>query len=213
MIIRKETASDYPAVYVLIKEAFQSAEHADGNEQDLVVSLRGSRAFIPELSLVAEIGGNVVGHILFTKAAVGNRPVLALAPLSVKPAFQRQGVGSALVCKGHAVAASLGYSHVLVVGSDQYYPRFGYEPAASCGIVIPGGIPENYVMVAALGSADEPLKVLLPMPKSSAYHPDYHVPFDRQKLRRHMTRSVKISRRPSSMDKHRILLAKADKPA
>ena len=75
MIIRKETNSDYPAVYALIKEAFQSAEHSDGTEQDLVVSLRSSRAFIPELSLVAEINGRIAGHILFTKAAVGSRPL------------------------------------------------------------------------------------------------------------------------------------------
>ena len=158
MIIRKETISDYPAVYALVKEAFQSAEHADGNEQDLVASLRSSRAFIPELSLVAEINGNVVGHILFTKAAVGNRPVLALAPLSVTPAFQRQGIGSALVRKGHAVAASLGYTHIIVVGSDQYYPRFGYVPATSLGVVIPNSIPSTYVMAVALGDADSRLK-------------------------------------------------------
>ena len=157
MIIRKETNSDYPAVYALIKEAFQSAEHSDGTEQDLVVSLRSSRAFIPELSLVAEINGRIVGHILFTKAAVGSRPVLALAPLSVKPEFQRQGIGSALIRKGHAIAASLGYSHVIVLGSDQYYPRFGYVPAASLGVVIPDGIPPRYVMAAALGGTTIPL--------------------------------------------------------
>ena len=150
MIIRKETVSDYPAVYALIKEAFQSAEHSDGNEQDLVESLRGSRAFIPDLSLIAEIHGDVVGHILFTKAAVGNHPVLALAPLSIKPSFQRQGIGSALIRTGHTVAAALGYSHVIVLGSDHYYPRFGYVPAASLGVIIPDGVPPRYVMAVAL---------------------------------------------------------------
>ena len=55
MIIQQETSNDYNEVYELIKEAFASGEHADGNEQDLVVALRKSDAFIPELSLVAKI--------------------------------------------------------------------------------------------------------------------------------------------------------------
>ena len=89
MKIRQETPKDYEEVYELIREAFASAEHADGNEQDLVEALRKGDAFIPELSLVAEEDGQLAGHILFTKAQVGEAEVLALAPLSVRPAFQR----------------------------------------------------------------------------------------------------------------------------
>lgn len=97
MKIRQETPKDYEEVYELIREAFASAEHADGNEQDLVEALRKGDAFIPELSLVAEEDGQLAGHILFTKAQVGEAEVLALAPLSVRPAFQRQGVGTAII--------------------------------------------------------------------------------------------------------------------
>ena len=85
MEIRQENQSDYETVYKIIKEAFATAEQSDGNEQDLVVALRNSRAFIPELSLVAVEDKNVIGHILFTKAKVGKNTVLALAPLSVHP--------------------------------------------------------------------------------------------------------------------------------
>ena len=97
MLIRQEKREDYPEVYELIKQAFASAEHADGNEQDLVEALRKSDAFLPELSLVAEEDGKLAGHILFTKANVGDRQVLVLAPLSVRPEMQRRGIGTALI--------------------------------------------------------------------------------------------------------------------
>ena len=101
MKIRQEERKDYGEVYKLIREAFKTAEHADGNEQDLAEALRESRAFVPELSLVAEEHGEIIGHILFTEAKVGEDTVLALAPLSVKPGYQRQGVGAALIRQGH----------------------------------------------------------------------------------------------------------------
>ena len=93
MLIRQETSKDYNTVYNLVKEAFIAAEHSDGTEQDLVTALRAGDAFVPELSLIAEIDGKMVGHILFTKAKVGSDTVLVLAPLSVLPEFQKQGIG------------------------------------------------------------------------------------------------------------------------
>ena len=94
MNIRTERPDDYEAVYSLVEQAFASAEHSDGTEQDLVAALRKGEAFVPELSLVAEIDGKIVGHILFTEAKVGGDTVLVLAPLSVLPAYQRRGVGT-----------------------------------------------------------------------------------------------------------------------
>ena len=67
MFIRKEETKDYETVYSVVKRAFDSAEHADGNEHDLVNALRLGEAFIPELSLVAVIDGKIVGHIMLQK--------------------------------------------------------------------------------------------------------------------------------------------------
>lgn len=100
MLIRRETLNDYKEVYELITEAFATAEHADGNEQDLVVALRKGNAFIPELSLVAEVDNKLAGHIMFSKASVDNHIVLVLAPLSIKPPYQKQGIGTALITEG-----------------------------------------------------------------------------------------------------------------
>ena len=101
MLIRQAEARDYREVYELVKEAFIAAEHADGNEQDLVEALRKGGAFIPKLSLVAEIDGKLAGYILFTKAVVGRNEVLVLAPVAVKPAYQKPGIGAALINEGH----------------------------------------------------------------------------------------------------------------
>ena len=107
MIIRQEETRDYENIYSVVKKAFGSAVQADGNEQDLVNALRNGDAYIPELSLVAEIDGVIVGHIMFTKAKVEDKVVLALAPLSVLPEYQRQGVGTALIEEGHRIAKEL----------------------------------------------------------------------------------------------------------
>lgn len=158
MIIRQETVADYEQVYHLIAEAFATAEHADGNEQDLVVALRNGEGFIPALSLVAEIDGEIVGHILFTKAFVGHAEVLVLAPLSVKPIYQKQGIGQALIQRGHQIARELGYGYALVLGSEFYYPKSGYLPAETFGILVPKGIPSDNFMAIKLLPGAQPIK-------------------------------------------------------
>lgn len=150
MIIRRENEKDYEEIYVLVKQAFESAKQADGNEQDLVNNLRNGNGYIPELSLVAEIGEKIVGHIMFSKAFVGNCEVLALAPLSVLPAYQRQGIGTALIKEGHRIAGELGYSYSVVLGSENYYPKAGYLPADEYGIKAPFDVPRNNFMAYKL---------------------------------------------------------------
>ena len=134
MVIRQEREQDYKEVYKLVTEAFAAADHADGNEQDLVEALRKGSSFIPELSLVAEAGGELAGHILFTKAAVGKDPVLVLAPLSVKPAYWRRGIGTALVNRGHEIARELGYEYSLVLGANSTIRAWGMSRQSSLGL-------------------------------------------------------------------------------
>lgn len=150
MIIRKENEKDYEEVYQLVKSAFESADQSDGNEAHLVNKLRKSESFIPELSLVAEEDGKLIGHILFSKAKVGDYEVLALAPLSVDPSYQRQGIGKALIEKGHRIGKDLGYPYSIVLGSDKYYPKFGYIEAKSYGIKAPFDLPSKYFMAKKL---------------------------------------------------------------
>lgn len=152
MNIRQERTADYDEVYQVVKEAFASAEHRDGTEQDLVAALRKSKSFIPELSLVAIEDDRIVGHILFTKAHVNHTEVLALAPLSVLPKYQNRGIGLSLIERGHSIAAKLGHTYSVVLGHPRYYPKAGYVPASRYGIRAPFDVEdENYMAVCLCG--------------------------------------------------------------
>ncbi|ASK30237.1 GNAT family N-acetyltransferase [Chryseobacterium sp. T16E-39] len=154
MIIRQEQEKDYPQVFKVVEKAFENIEHSDHQEQFLVEKLRKSDAFIPELSIVAEIDNEIVGHILFTKLSVKNDSssfiTLALAPISVKPGYQGQGIGGQLINYGHEMAKKLGYESVILIGHENYYPRFGYQKTTDFGISFPFDLPEENGMALEL---------------------------------------------------------------
>ena len=156
--IRQENIRDYEDVYNVVKTAFETAEHSDGNEHDLVVALRKSENFIPELSLVALKNNKIVGYILFTKVKIGQYEELALAPLGVLPEEQRQGVGSRLIEEGHRIAKKLGYHYSIVLGSELYYTKFGYVPAIKYGIKAPFDVPDENFMAIKLNNSPSEIK-------------------------------------------------------
>lgn len=148
--IRKEQPADYAAVYELVKQAFEHAEHTDHNEHNLVNRLRQSLFYLPELALVAETGGIIVGHIMFTETRVGDSRQLLLAPLSVLPEYQNCGIGSALIKEGHRKAKELGYEYCFLVGHAGYYPHFGYVRASALGVTCSLELPDENIMVCDL---------------------------------------------------------------
>lgn len=154
MRIRQENNHDFEAVFNLIQKAFQSEPFSDHKEQFLVERLRKSDAFIPELSMVAEIDGKVVGHILLTKLKIKNETnefeSLALAPISVMPEFQGKGIGKELIISSHTKAKELGYKSIVLLGHEKYYPKFGYKQADKYGIELPFEVPKENCMVIAL---------------------------------------------------------------
>ena len=152
--IRQEVTSDFAAVFDLIAEAFSTELLSDHQEQFLVERLRRSNAFIPELSLVAEDGSQVVGHILLTKLQIRNNDKvfdsLALAPVSVHPDYQKRGIGALLIGRAHQMAKELGYQSIVVLGHENYYPKFGYQPCAHFGIELPFDVPPGNCMAIEL---------------------------------------------------------------
>jgi len=154
LIIRQEEQKDHPSVFSLIKEAFKNDEVSDHNEQLIVEALRKSKLFIPEFSLVAEINNKIAGHILLTKISIknGNQQFisLALAPVSIAPNFQNQGIGSELIQKAHEIAKNAGYKSIVVLGHKDYYPKFGYQQAHKFGIDFPFEVPNENCMVLEL---------------------------------------------------------------
>ncbi|QQK08826.1 GNAT family N-acetyltransferase [Miniphocaeibacter halophilus] len=147
IIIRQENKKDYNNIYNLVKKSFKTAPLSDGKEHILVNSLRDSKAYIPKLSLVAEYNKEIVGYIMFTKVGLGNKNALALAPLAVAPGYQNLGIGKSLIEEGHKLAIELNYEYCLVLGSENYYPKFGYIPASKLGIKSPFNVPDENFMV------------------------------------------------------------------
>jgi putative acetyltransferase len=125
--IRAETAEDYAGITQVNRSAF-----GGDDEARLVDLLRQGIDVIASLVAVAP-SGEVVGHIMFTRAAIvapdAGVQVASLAPMAVAPSWQRQGVGSKLVEQGLGVCREAGYEAVIVVGHPSYYPRFGFTHA------------------------------------------------------------------------------------
>ena len=129
MLIRREAPGDADAIDAVHRVAFDGPVEAD-----LVHALRADEGWLPELSLVAETGGAIVGHVVCTRAHIDGAPALGLGPVGVLPARQRTGAGSALMHAVLGAADALGEPVVVLLGHTDYYPRFGFVPAASLGI-------------------------------------------------------------------------------
>ncbi len=148
--IRQENAEDFKEVYEINTLAF-----GQENEARLVDLLRNSNAFVPELSLVAEIDNVLIGHILFSKIQIVDKDntgfeSLALAPMAVRPGFQHNGVGGQLIRSGIDRARALGYKSIIVLGHEHYYPRFGFTPAGKWNIKAPFDVPADVFMALEL---------------------------------------------------------------
>ena len=148
--IRQATTADTAIIRDVTRRAFATAEHSDGTEADLFTALQTSQVYIPELSLVAESDGTIIGHIHLTQANPPAHTPLALAPRSVLPRHQKQGIGQTLIRESHQLAAAMGYPYSIVLGSETYYPRAGYLPVEHFGISAPAGIPSRNLMACPL---------------------------------------------------------------
>ena len=143
--IREEQPGDEASIRTVNRRAFET-----GMEADLVDRLR--ERCEERISLVAQLGDAVVGHILFTPALAeaGTRHIkgMGLAPMAVLPEYQGKGVGSALVRDGLEQVRAAGYPFVIVLGHPDYYPRFGFERADAYGLTSEyEGVPPEAFMI------------------------------------------------------------------
>ena len=145
VILRPEFAEDRVAVRRVNVLAFGTADEAN-----LVEALHEGGLVLS--SVVAEAGGVVAGHILFSRMWVdspgGAIDAVCLAPMAVLPSRQRTGIGSALVRQGIVEMQTRGERLIIVVGHPAYYPRFGFERASKHRITSP--FPDEAFMVQQL---------------------------------------------------------------
>lgn len=126
-MLRPARPDDHEAIVAVTDAAFGGEETA----------LRVVRELEPEISLVYEEDGAIVGHVMLTRMEMAEHRPLQLSPLSVAPSHQNRGIGSALTREALRLADELGEPLVLVLGIPRYYPRFGFESAAALGLEAP----------------------------------------------------------------------------
>lgn len=147
--IRQESPQDYPQVTRVNDLAFGCTD-----EGILVETIRKNKEFIPELSIVAEKEHEVIGHILFFPIEIGSKdksfPSISLAPMSVIPKYQKQGIGGQLIKYGLEQCKKLGFRSVVVVGHPTYYPKFGFKRASAWNIFPPIDVPDEGCMAIEL---------------------------------------------------------------
>jgi len=142
MIIRSETPDDEDAIHLINAAAFAPSSHANGTEAQIIRELRKDGDMT--ISLIAEDGGEIVGHIVFSPVAIGGRndDWFGLGPLAVRPNAQRKGFGSALVKRGLTMLRERGAKGCALLGNPAFYARFGFE---SDGTIVFGDLPTRFV--------------------------------------------------------------------
>jgi putative acetyltransferase len=136
-LIRFARPEDHDAIVALTDAAFEGEERA----------VRVVRELEPEISLVYEDDGAIVGHVMLTRMEMGEHRPFQLSPLSVAPSHQNRGIGSALTREALRLADEQGEPLVLILGHPTYYPRFGFEPATPLGLEAPGDFGDAWMAV------------------------------------------------------------------
>ncbi len=142
LAIRPEQSDDIETIFELTEAAFRDMPFSDGDEQHLNNRLREAGDLT--LSLVAESKDRIVGHIAFSPVTISNgaRDWYGLGPVSVWPELHHQGVGSALISEGIAQITQLGARGIVLLGSPDYYSRFGFRHEPQ--LAYPGPPPEFF---------------------------------------------------------------------
>jgi putative acetyltransferase len=147
MIIRNETNSDIEAISEVTIAAFRSLPISNQTEQFIINALRRANALT--ISLVAEVDGQVTGHIAFSPVTISDGSInwYGLGPISVLPEHQKRGIGKSLVNEGLSLLKAMGSKGCALVGDPGYYQRFGFKN-------IPGliyeGIPQEFFLALPL---------------------------------------------------------------
>lgn len=157
MVIRPAAPEDYAAIHAVVTAAF-TAQFGKADEADLVDALRADGDALVEL--VAVVDDEIVGHILFSPLVTdtGAR-FAALAPVSVTPSRQKDGLGMMLMQVGHELCRAAGVEAIIVLGHPAYYPRVGYSAEAAKSVQAPFSGPSFMALALKSGALDQPVTI------------------------------------------------------
>lgn len=144
IVIRSETDADVSAITEVTAAAFETLAISDHTEQFVIMALRAAKALT--ISLVADMDGRVIGHIAFSPVTFsdGARNWYGLGPVSVLPAYQRQGIGKALIREGLSRLKDMAAQGCCLVGHPEYYGRFGFKNVSGLACE---GVPQEAFFV------------------------------------------------------------------
>ena len=153
--IRRETEADYRAVEELHRNAFWNVHVPGCCEHYLAHVLRKHPDFIPELDLVYELDGEIVGNVMYTKSELleesGNSTgILTFGPIGVAPEYQRRGIGKALLEASFDIAAGLGYPAIAIFGDPDNYVARGFRSCKRYNVCLEGDIFPAALLVKEL---------------------------------------------------------------
>lgn len=156
IIIRPETHKDYKEIISLILRSFrEGTTYSDGTDIiALIEEIRVSEYYIPELSFVAEMGDEIVGHFLFSRFAISptkqggyskgeKTDIVMLAPVAVHADYLHQGIGYTMLSMGIEKVKEAGYKGITVEGDFNFYNRVGFKTSSEFEIYPTSGIPMN----------------------------------------------------------------------
>ena len=154
LVVRPERAADAAAIRAVHILAFAGDGHDGSSEAGIVDAIREDTAFIPELSVVADLSGTIVGHLVLSRGvietATGAVPCLALGPVGVLPGYEAHHVGTRMMRHALAEAVRLGHRLAVVLGHPKYYRRVGFRPARPRGVTSRWDVPDDVFMVMEL---------------------------------------------------------------
>lgn len=154
-LIRQERPEEYRRVENLVREAFWNVYHPGCTEHYILHCFRSKPEFIPELDLVMERDGRLIGQVMYVHSQIctpeGKEiPTLTFGPVSILPGYQRQGYGKQLVDASCSAAAKLGAGAVLITGNPAFYGKSGFVQGKKIGIRYKDDPDADYFLVREL---------------------------------------------------------------
>ncbi len=154
-IIRFETKEDYREVENLTREAFWNVYRPGCMEHYVLQCYRDDAAFVPELDLVMEVDGKIIGHVMYVRSEIkaedGRRiPIMTFGPISIAPEYKRQGYGKILLDYSMEQAEKMGAGALAITGNIDFYGKSGFVPAKTRGIRYEDDPNADYFLIKEL---------------------------------------------------------------
>ena len=155
IIIRNETPADYRTVENLTREAFWNVYRPGCLEHYVLHTFRTDPAFVPELDLVMELEGEIIGHVMYVRSAIkaddGRMiPIMTFGPISIAPQYKRQGYGKKLLDHSMEKAKSMGAGALAITGNILFYGKSGFVPAKTGGVRYADDPEADYFLIREL---------------------------------------------------------------